>query len=162
MLSQEYRGASSYYERTAMKVDGGCPCESIRYTAEIEEDRVIICHCTDCRTLSGSAFPVVVQTVPGSFQLLSGEPRIYTKVAESGVARKKGVCPECGTPVFSRPSGGHTSALGLRVGTITQRDELFPKDRYWYRSSQGWLDGLGDIHSRETQPTFRAGGTIDE
>lgn len=124
MLSQEYRGASSYYERTAMKVDGGCPCESIRYTAEIEEDRVIICHCTDCRTLSGSAFRVVVQTVPVSFELLSGEPRIYTKVAESGVARKKGVCPECGTPVFSRPSGGHTSALGLRVGTITQRDEL--------------------------------------
>jgi len=145
-----------------MKIDGGCHCGRIRYEAEIEADRVIICHCTDCQTLSGSAFRVVVQTIPGKFWLISGEPKIYTKVAESGAAREQGFCPECGTPIFSRPVGGHTVALGLRVGTITQRNELTPGDQYWSRSSQGWLAGLGNTHAWETQPTFRADGAFDE
>ncbi len=145
-----------------MKVDGGCHCGQIRYETVIEADRVIICHCTDCQTLSGSAFRVVVQTAPGNFRLLSGESKIYTKVAESGAAREQGFCPECGTPIFSRPVGGHTPALGLRVGTMTQRDELIPKDQYWNRSSQLWLAGLGEIHSWKTQPTFRADGAFDE
>lgn len=145
-----------------MKVDGGCHCGHIRYEAEIEADRVIICHCTDCKTLSGSAFRVVVQTTPGKFWLLNGEPKIYTKVADSGAAREQGFCPECGTPIFSRPVGGHTPALGLRVGTLTQRNELIPRDEYWSRSSQNWLTGLGNIHAWETQPAFRADGAFDE
>lgn len=145
-----------------MRVDGGCHCGHIRYEAEIEADRVIICHCTDCQTLSGSAFRVVVQTAPGKFCLLTGEPKIYKKVAESGAARELGFCPECGTPIFSRPVGGHAPALALRVGTITQRNELIPRDQYWSRSRQSWVDGLGNIHAWDTQPIFRADGAFDE
>lgn len=145
-----------------MKVDGGCHCGAIRYEADIEADRVIICHCTDCQTLSGTAFRVVVQTIPGTFSLVSGEPKIYTKIAESGAAREQGFCPECGTPIFSRPVGGETPALGLRVGTITQRNALIPKDQYWSRSSQSWLDGLGNTHAWETQPVFDPDGAFDE
>lgn len=145
-----------------MKVDGGCHCGNIRYEAAIEADRVIVCHCTDCQTLSGSAFRVVVQTTPGKFWLLNGEPKIYTKIAESGAAREQGFCPECGTPIFSRPVGGQTLALGLRVGTINQRNDLVPRDQYWSRSSQSWLTGLRDIHTCETQPAFRTDGAFDE
>jgi hypothetical protein len=145
-----------------MKVDGGCHCGHIQYEAEIEADRVIICHCTDCQTLSGSAFRVVVQTAPGKFWLLTGEPKIYTKVADSGAAREQAFCPECGTAIFSRPVGEQTTALGLRVGTISQRNELIPRDQYWSRSSQSWLAGLGTIHAWKTQPAFRADGAFDE
>jgi len=42
-----------------MKIDGGCHCGYITYTAEIDPDKVGICHCTDCQTLSGSAFAPV-------------------------------------------------------------------------------------------------------
>ena len=31
-----------------MKVDGACHCGSIRYEAEVDPAKVIICHCTDC------------------------------------------------------------------------------------------------------------------
>ena len=141
-----------------MQVDGKCHCGHIRYEAEIEPDRVIICHCTDCQTLSGSAFRVVVQTRPGQFRLLSGTPKTYSKVAESGTVREQGFCPECGTPIFSRPVRDGSEAVGLRVGTITQRNELVPRDQYWFRSSQTWLVELPDMHRRETQPVFRADG----
>ena len=53
-----------------MKVDGACHCGHIRYEAEVDPAIVVICHCTDCQTLSGSAFRTVVPTLAGSFRLL--------------------------------------------------------------------------------------------
>lgn len=39
-----------------MKVDGGCHCGRITYEAEIDLDKVAICHCEDCKSFSGSEF----------------------------------------------------------------------------------------------------------
>jgi hypothetical protein len=39
-----------------MKIDGGCHCGAIAYEAEVDPDRVGICHCTDCQQLTGTAF----------------------------------------------------------------------------------------------------------
>jgi len=36
-----------------MKVDGGRHCGNIRYEAEVDLANVVICHCTDCQTLTG-------------------------------------------------------------------------------------------------------------
>ena len=43
-----------------MKIDGGCHCGFITYEGEADPDKAAICHCTDCQTLSGSAFRTVV------------------------------------------------------------------------------------------------------
>lgn len=43
-----------------MKVDGHCHCGQIRYEAEIDADKVVICHCTDCQTLAGTSYRVGV------------------------------------------------------------------------------------------------------
>ena len=75
-----------------MKVNGGCHCGQITYEAEIDPEKVGICHCTDCQTGSGSGFRTNVQTLKGTFKLLSGEPRIYMKTAESGNKRAQGFC----------------------------------------------------------------------
>jgi len=45
-----------------MRIDGRCHCGYITYEAEIDPEKVMICHCTDCQTLSGSAFRTVVLT----------------------------------------------------------------------------------------------------
>jgi hypothetical protein len=54
-----------------MKIDGRCHCGYITYEAEIDPDKTLICHCTDCQTLSGSAFRVVAYTREDAFRLLS-------------------------------------------------------------------------------------------
>lgn len=58
-----------------MKIDGGCHCGFITYEAQIDPEAVAICHCTDCQTLSGSAFRTVVRAEAGAFRLLTGKPR---------------------------------------------------------------------------------------
>jgi hypothetical protein len=145
-----------------MKIDGACHCGSIRYEAEVDPARVVICHCTDCQTLSGSAFRTVVQTKPGTFKLLSGTPKVYVKTGESGNEREQTFCPDCGTPIYSGPVGTDVKAVGLRVGTIRQRDQLVPSDQYWFRSSQAWLAGLPSTKKREKQPVFDAKGTFGD
>jgi hypothetical protein len=143
-----------------MKVDGRCHCGHITYEAEIDPEQVRICHCTDCQTLSGSAFRTVAATKPGTFKLLSGQPKIYVKVGENGTPRQQSFCPECGSPIFSAPTGDGTKQHYLRVGTIRQRNELKPRAQWWHRSAQRWLDELPSMDKVEKQPAFDAGGGV--
>jgi hypothetical protein len=126
-----------------MKIDGGCHCGFIQYEAEIDPDDVLICHCTDCQTLSGSAFRTVVFASEDDFMLRTGQPKVYVKTtAASGSPREQTFCPECGSPIYSAPVGGTSRRLGLRLGTVRQRDQLPPKFQYFSHSAQAWLDGL--------------------
>src|SRR4026208_1270312 len=109
-----------------MKVDGGCHCGQIRYEAEVDPDKVVICHCTDCQTLSGSALPPVVPASEGTFKLLSGEPRVYVKTGESGNKRVQTFCPACGSPIYSGPVGDAAQGGSLRVGTNRPRAPAAP------------------------------------
>ena len=84
-----------------MKVEGNCHCGQITFEAEIDPDAVRICHCTDCQTLTGSAYRVNVQTPAASFRLRSGTPKVYIKTAESGNKRAHAFCPNCGTPIYA-------------------------------------------------------------
>lgn len=145
-----------------MKIEGGCHCGAVRYEAEVHPDKVVICHCTDCQTLSGSAFRTVAQSLPGSFRLLSGALATYVKRGESGKERQQTFCPICGTPIYSAPVGQPDGVVGLRVGSIHQRAALVPKDQYWCRSAQPWLEALPKIGRQETQPVFGPSGDFVE
>ena len=67
-----------------MKINGGCHCGALTYEAEIDPEGVTVCHCTDCQKMSGTAFRTVIRADKGKFSMLSGEPKIYVKTAESG------------------------------------------------------------------------------
>jgi hypothetical protein len=142
-----------------MKIDGRCHCGYISYEAEIDPEKVMICHCADCQTLSGSAFRTVAITHENGFMLLTGELKIYVKTAESGAKRQQSFCPECGTPIYSSTVGEGPKVYSIRVGTTRQREELVPKTQLWFRSSQRWLAELGSVPKIEKQPSFdRRGG----
>ena len=66
-----------------MKVDGTCHRGNVAFEAEIDKDKVIVCHCTDCQTLSGSAFRTVAFAPDSSFRPLRGEMKVYVKTGES-------------------------------------------------------------------------------
>lgn len=129
-----------------MKVDGACHCGAIRFEATIDPDTVRICHCTDCQQLSGTAFRVMVPCAESDFHLITGEPRIYVKTAESGRRRQQAFCGDCGSPIYAtsdEPPGERS--LGLRTGVLRQRAELSPRRQFWYRSVLPWLPKLPGI-----------------
>jgi hypothetical protein len=133
-----------------MKIDGGCHCGYITYTAEINPDNVGICHCTDCQTLSGTAFRTSVRAAKNDFNLRSGQPKIYVKTAESGNKRAQAFCPECGTPIYASDVTDPQS-FNIRLGTVRQRGELRPKSQGWFRSAQNWVLDMQSIKQHAKQ-----------
>jgi hypothetical protein len=138
-----------------MKVDGSCHCGNVKFDAEVDADNVVVCHCTDCQTLSGSAFRVTVPAKAKSFRVRGGSPRIYIKLAESGAKRVQAFCPVCGTPLYSSADENPTH-LFVRVGTIRQRASLRPAVQIWRRSAVSWLEDLESVPGSSEQQALTA------
>lgn len=127
-----------------MKVEGRCHCGRITYTATVDPENVGICHCTDCQMLTGSAYRVSVPVPRESFSLLTGEPKIYVKTADSGRKRAHAFCPDCGAPVYASAINDPPT-YSLRVGCLRQRAELPPRKRIWCRSALDWSINLEKV-----------------
>lgn len=134
-----------------MKVQGRCHCGRITYEAVVDPGKAGICHCADCQMLSGSAYRVSVPAPRENFRLLSGEPRIYVKTADSGNRRAHAFCGDCGTPVYSC-AVQDPQVYTLRVGCLDRRAELPPKIRIWCRSALAWSIHLETVAGIDGQP----------
>jgi hypothetical protein len=138
-----------------MKIDGTCHCGKIAYEAEADPENARICHCTDCQTLTGSAFRANVQVAAGNFRLLRGSLKIYIKkTAESGMARAHAFCGDCGTPIYAA-AVENPQSYSLRIGAIRQRAQLPPKRQIWCRSALPWAMNLSGIEKLEKQEGVR-------
>ena len=127
-----------------MNVSGRCHCGAISYEAIVDPAAVGLCHCTDCQTLTGSAYRATVPAAAETFTLRGPAPKIYVKTAESGARRAHAFCPECGSPVYSAaPESPQT--YSLRVGCLAQRSELRPGRQIWCRSALPWAMNLEDV-----------------
>ena len=128
-----------------MKIDGGCLCGNITYEATVDPDAVGLCHCTDCQTLSGSAFRLGASVPDTDFTLLSGSLKTFVKTADSGNKRAQCFCPECGTQIYATSVEDGPKIYRLRIATARQRNDLPPKRQGWTQSAQTWLKDLSGI-----------------
>jgi hypothetical protein len=122
-----------------MKIDDSCHCGFITYEAELEPEAVGICHCTDCQALSASVFRTIGMVKAGAFRLLTGAPKIFVKTGDSGNRREQAFCDNCGSGIYSTSPGDDPKAYNIRMGTVSQRDQLPPQFQLWCRSAQAWL-----------------------
>jgi hypothetical protein len=129
-----------------MEVDGQCHCGRISYVAEIDPERVSLCHCRDCQIFSSSAYRVSVLTARANVRI-TGTPTAYAKTADSGTIRMQHFCPECGTPVFNSGPDPEVGDWVIRWGSIRQRDQLRPMRQIWCRSAAPWISNLADVAS---------------
>lgn len=134
-----------------MKITGRCHCGAITYEAEVDPATVSICHCTDCQVLSGSAYRTSVPTKKADFKLLTGTPKIYVKVGESGARRAQGFCGECGTPIYAT-SAEDPQVYGLRTGAVRERARLPPATQIWCRSALAWTSSIDRLPKSEKSP----------
>lgn len=131
-----------------MEVTGKCHCGGVTYRALVDPDNVSVCHCTDCQALTGSPYRVSVPAQSEDFRLLSGRPKIYVKVAESGNRRAQAFCAECGTPIYAA-APDNPPTYNLRVGCLDQRANLPPKKQIWCRSALPWSGDISRVPGLE-------------
>jgi hypothetical protein len=133
-----------------MHIDGQCHCGRVTYEAEIDPEKVSVCHCTDCQSLTGSPYRVTV--ICSAAQVRStGKPcKVYAKTGDNGLARFQHFCGECGSPLFTSGEGGPDD-WGIRWGSIRQRSDLRPVRQIWCRSAARWVNDLKELPGLQTE-----------
>ncbi|MBB1270723.1 GFA family protein [Shewanella sp. SR44-3] len=138
-----------------MKINGACHCGELVFEAEVDAEKVIICHCDDCQRLSGSAFRTVVMSGPDGLKFIKGVPKEYIKTAQSGNPRAQGFCGNCGSAIYATSVGEGAKTYGIRLGTVAQRNELVPQFQIWCSSAQPWLEQLSSLPAFSEGPNAR-------
>jgi hypothetical protein len=135
-----------------MKVTGGCHCGHISYEAEVDPATIRVCHCTDCQRLTGTAFRINISSLPETFKLKSGLPKIYVRTADSGNKCAHAFCKECGTPIYVTAPEQRGSTYRLALGAIDQRAQFgLPSRQIWCGSALSCSIDLRAIEKSERQ-----------
>ena len=135
-----------------MKIDGACHCGEIAFEAELDPDKVGICHCSDCQALSASAFRTLAVIDGQKLTMLRGMPKEYVKVGDSGDSRIQAFCGTCGSGIYSTAVGAGPKAYNIRLGTVRQRHELVPQFECWRPSALPWTPPLKHTEKFDGNP----------
>lgn len=100
-----------------MQIDGRCHCGHVTYQADIDPQRVSICHCTDCQRLTGSPYRVTVICSLDDILMTGQAPKIYARTGDNGRTRFQHFCGECGSPLFT--SGRVVPTIGESAGAVS-------------------------------------------
>jgi hypothetical protein len=105
---------------------GSCLCGQVRLSVRGEPLRVGICHCTDCRQESGSAFTFFGIWPAGQFE----------RSGESAQFNGRHFCTSCGSRLFSVDEREAEIKLGVLSEAPTP---LSPSYELWIKRREPWL-----------------------
>ena len=105
---------------------GGCLCGQVQLAVRGEPLRVGICHCTDCRQESGSAFTFYA-VWPAA---------LFGHRGETAQFRGQHFCPRCGSRLFSLDEREAEVKLGALSDAPTP---LVPSYELWVKRREPWL-----------------------
>ncbi len=135
-----------------MKINGQCHCGAIAYEAELDLQKVGICHCSDCQALSASAFRTIAMVPGDSFAITCGTPKEYVKTGDSGNRRVQAFCPDCGSGLYATDADGDRDVYNIRLGTVEQRRELMPQFECWRQSALPWMPAVRSANQFDKNP----------
>ncbi|WP_312407071.1 GFA family protein [Rhizobium sp.] len=105
---------------------GSCTCGEVRVAVRGDPKRIGICHCTDCRQESGSAF-----TFFGVWDADQFETR-----GETAEYAGRHFCPTCGSRLYSANDDEAEIKLGILSDAPTP---LTPSYELWVKRRESWL-----------------------
>ncbi|TVY53592.1 hypothetical protein LCER1_G003609 [Lachnellula cervina] len=106
-----------------MSYEGGCFCGKIRMSYSGEPNAHVLCHCLDCRKISGSTYSNNLVVPENNFKVISGTPKTISKVADTGKTITSHFCGDCGTTLY-RDGASFPNAVIIKSGILD--DPEFP------------------------------------
>jgi hypothetical protein len=128
--------------RGAMKIEGGCLCGKVRYSAEADPAFVAICHCKNCQKGIGSAFATVV-ALPQPVLSVQGDLKTYNDRGDSGKSLYRRFCPECGSSIMDEAEAMPGMVMILS-GTLDDASWVKPTLEIFCDSAQPWVNLQGE------------------
>src|SRR5262249_59494786 len=83
------------------KYTAQCACGTCKFEFNTDPTFVAVCHCLDCKKASGGEAAIFMSVPAGDFTMISGKPKSFGYVANSGNKLNRNFCPECGARIFT-------------------------------------------------------------
>src|SRR5690348_3889496 len=106
------------------RIEGGCLCGKVRYSASGDAAFVGVCHCRDCQKFTGSAFSVVIG-VPKPALSVQGKVSTYSKTGDTGKSISRQFCPECGASLVDE-ADALPGVVMIATGTLDDASWVKP------------------------------------
>ncbi len=121
---------------------GGCACGAVRYAVKGKPVKVGLCHCTDCRKETGSAFLYYADWPSSAF----------SSTGEFATFEGRSFCPQCGSRLFHLGEDG--DHVEICVGSLDAAPAgLTPTREGWIKRREHWLDPVaGSLQGHEHPP----------
>jgi len=117
------------------RISGGCLCGRTQFETNREPVMQILCHCTDCQTVSGSAFYTAYIVPLESVTLTKGEPGGFSVKSDKGRDNRRRFCKDCGTRLWAELEMGFASVNGMALG---DRSHFNPTHNHRLETAPGW------------------------
>nr|POE53320.1 er membrane protein complex subunit 7 like [Quercus suber] len=137
-----------------VEAQSSCLCGAVKYSFTGAPLMNVVCHCTSCQKLSGSAFQANSMIPETAFQLLSGAESVrhYEDMGDSGNTVKRSFCGTCGSSIFARPTAEDLKGLVIiMTGTLEEgpgKAALMPSKEFYCKRRRGWMQGLGGVEAQ--------------
>ncbi len=113
---------------------GRCQCGKVRYECDDDIHELYVCHCTNCRKQSSSAFGISFVVPSENFRLTEGTPGYFEWKTGSGTVSKGAFCPACGTRLWHQSSGAEAAWISVKGGSLDNPVDLSDAVHIWISS----------------------------
>lgn len=118
---------------------GGCLCGAVRYRVQGEPIKSGLCHCADCRKITGTSFLCYADWALADFSS-SGEVREFAG---------RSFCPNCGSRLFSVSDDG----VEIFLGSLDEApNKITPMVEGWVKRREHWLPNIPNVPRYDEDP----------
>jgi hypothetical protein len=120
-------------EPTATRT-GGCLCGAVRYAVFGPLRPIVMCHCTQCRRMTGHLMAATAARHADFRLVADGGLKWYT----SSEAARRGFCARCGSTLFWQGAG--RDYLAIAAGTLDDSGGLKVAHHIFVADKGGYYD----------------------
>src|SRR5215510_15060478 len=155
-LLEEVRAVSSASDvkevHMPKKYTAQCACGAVKFEFNTDPSFVAVCHCLDCKKASGGEAATFFGVPEDDFTLISGEPKAFHYIAQSGKGLDRNFCPNCGARVFTTNLESFPGMIFVTLGSMDNPKGIEPVLEMFTKRRLEWAKPL-DLPQFENMPS---------
>lgn len=120
-----------------------CSCGQLNAVCQSAPLHVFVCHCSECKLRTGSAFGYQALFNENQVQI-TGKSKSYTQIGDNGFRVSFNFCPNCGSQVWYRAERAE-QLVGIPAGAFADADFQPPSKSIFESSKHPWVELIGVI-----------------
>ena len=134
------------------KYTAQCAGGVVKFEFNADPAFIANCHCLDCKKASGGEMATFFGVRQDDFTLISGTPKAFHYIAESGKGLDRNFCPECGARLFTSNLESFPGTVFIMLGSLDRPELIEPKLEMFTKRRLKWAKPL-DLPQFDSMPS---------